>query len=50
MVNAGLISGAEIEEIKDKVNSEVEGAIEFARKSAVPDPELALKHVYAKFP
>ncbi len=50
MVNAGLISGAEIEEIKDKVNGEVEGAIEFARKSAVPDPELALKHVYAKFP
>ena len=50
MVTAGVISGAEIEEIKDRVNSNVEGAIEFARKSPKPDPEMALKHIYAKFP
>jgi len=50
MVRSGLLSGAEIEEIKDKVNAEVEGAIEFARMSPEPEPELALKHVYAKFP
>ena len=50
MINAGLISGADIEETKDRVFQQVETAIEFARKSPSPEPEDALKHVYAKFP
>jgi len=50
MINTGLISGADIEETKDRVYQQVETAIEFARKSPAPEPEDALKHVYAKFP
>lgn len=50
MVAAGMVSGAEIEDIKDRVNVEVEEAIDFARKSPDPEPELALQHVYAKYP
>lgn len=50
MVTSGILSGAVIEEIKEKVHTEVEGAIDFARKSPKPEPELALEHVYKKFP
>lgn len=50
MVSAGIISGADIEDVKDRVNTEIEGAIDFARNSPDPEPELALKHVYAKYP
>lgn len=50
MIDAGLLSGAGIEEYKDKVSTAVESAIEFARKSPAPKPEVALQHVYAKFP
>ena len=50
MVNAGILSGADIEDIKDRIETQVETAIDFARKSPSPKPEDALKHVYAKFP
>ncbi len=48
MVNAGIISGTDIEETKDRVHKLVESSIDFARKSPSPKPELALEHVYAK--
>jgi TPP-dependent pyruvate/acetoin dehydrogenase alpha subunit len=50
MVNAEIISGADIEETKERVYMQVETAIEFARKSPSPKPEAALEHVYAEYP
>jgi len=50
MLEEGILSGSDIEDIKDKVSQEVESAIDFARKSPKPKPESALDHVYAKFP
>jgi len=50
MLEEGILSGSDIEDIKDKVSQEVESAIDFARKSPKPKPESALDHVYVKFP
>ena len=50
MVNSEIISGAYIEETKEKIHQQVEAAIDFARKSPTPKPEAALEHVYAKYP
>jgi acetoin:2,6-dichlorophenolindophenol oxidoreductase subunit alpha len=49
MISNGLISGALIEEYKDRVSTSIETAIEFARKSPYPAPETALEHVYSKY-
>lgn len=46
MVDDGLISGNEIEEIHDRVSQAIDTAIEFGRKSPEPKPELALQHVF----
>jgi TPP-dependent pyruvate/acetoin dehydrogenase alpha subunit len=48
MINAGILSGTDIEETKDRVYTQVENAIDFARKSPSPKPEAALEDVYAK--
>jgi pyruvate dehydrogenase E1 component alpha subunit len=48
MVNAGMISGIDIEETRERVDAQVEAAIEFARSSPSPKPEAALEHVYAE--
>jgi pyruvate dehydrogenase E1 component alpha subunit len=50
MVKSEIISGAYIEETKEKIHQQVEAAIDFARKSPTPKPEAALEHVYAKYP
>jgi TPP-dependent pyruvate/acetoin dehydrogenase alpha subunit len=50
MINAGIISGADIEDTKDRVATMVDDAIVFARKSPAPNPEYALEHVYSKYP
>ena len=50
MVNNEIVSGAYIEEAKEKIHQQVEAAIDFARKSPTPKPEAALEHVYAKYP
>ena len=49
MFNFGLISGNDIEEIKDRVSTQIENSIIFARNSSSPQKEDALKHVYAKY-
>jgi pyruvate dehydrogenase E1 component alpha subunit len=47
MVNAAIMSGSEMEEIRDSVSTQVSEAIDFARKSPKPEPQSALEHVYA---
>jgi pyruvate dehydrogenase E1 component alpha subunit len=47
MVNAAIMSGSEMEEIRDSVTTQVSEAIDFARKSPKPEPQSALEHVYA---
>jgi pyruvate dehydrogenase E1 component alpha subunit len=47
MVNAAIMSGSEMEEIRDSVSTQVTQAIDFARQSSKPEPESALEHVYS---
>jgi acetoin:2,6-dichlorophenolindophenol oxidoreductase subunit alpha len=49
MIKANLMSGAEIEDRKDKTLALVEEAIDFGRKSPKPTPDVALEDVYVKF-
>jgi len=46
LIKAGLISGSDIEEYKDRITGLVETAVEFGRKSPHPDPKVALENVY----
>lgn len=47
LIQQGVLTAAAIEEIKIRMNGEVEEAIEFARSSPYPQPEAALEHVFA---
>jgi len=47
MVKAAIMSGSEMEEIRDSVSTQVTQAIDFARQSSKPEPESALEHVYS---
>jgi pyruvate dehydrogenase E1 component alpha subunit len=46
LVERGLIDAAGIEEIKTRVNREIDEAIQIAEKDPFPDPEDCLKDVY----
>lgn len=50
MLEAGMISGAEIEDYKDRISTLVEDAVEFGRKSELPDPKIAVEGVYINWP
>jgi len=49
LINSGILSGSDIEEIREDIAEMVEEAIEYGRKSPVPTPEIALEDVYVKF-
>lgn len=44
----GLLDDAKMEEIRERVRSDVESAIEFAENSALPEPKAYFSHVYAE--
>ena len=44
------MSGADIEDYKDRISTMVEEAVEFGRKSAQPDPKVAVEDVYVNWP
>ena len=44
----GLLDAGDLKEIRERARSEVEEAIDFAEKSARPEPKAYLDHVYAE--
>lgn len=50
MLQVRLLSTNDIEEIRDRVVTQVEEAIDFGRQSPVPEPEVGIEHVYAAWP
>jgi TPP-dependent pyruvate/acetoin dehydrogenase alpha subunit len=50
LMDANIMSGADIEEYKDRVSTMVEEAVEFGRKSPLPNPEIAVEGVYVNWP
>lgn len=49
MVMAGIMSGAQVEDNRERVAALVEKAINFGRQSPPPEPHTALEDVYVKF-
>jgi TPP-dependent pyruvate/acetoin dehydrogenase alpha subunit len=47
MINQGLVTDAECDEIEATVHSEIEGAVEFARNSPYPQPEDLYEDMWA---
>ena len=47
LVKEKICTGAEIEEIKESVEQELADAVEFAKAGVLPEPEDALKDMYA---
>jgi pyruvate dehydrogenase E1 component alpha subunit len=47
LVNSGVLSAAQADEIAAKVTAEMQAAVDFALKSPFPRLESALDHVYA---
>jgi len=47
VVDAGLLGREELESIRNRVDSEIEAAVEYARKSPFPDPEEVYRDIYA---
>jgi pyruvate dehydrogenase E1 component alpha subunit len=50
MINNGVLSGSGIEDHRERVAEAVEEAINFARNSPPPKPEMGIEHVFVKFP
>ncbi len=48
LMDRQLLSQAEDEAIKKKIDEEVEGAVRFAEKSQYPEPQEALQHVFTQ--
>ena len=48
LIEAGIISGNDVEEINERVTIMIDEAVDFGRKSPHPQPELALEHVFKK--
>ena len=46
LIERGLIDAAGLEELKTRVNREIDEAIQIAEKDPFPDPEDCLKDVY----
>jgi pyruvate dehydrogenase E1 component alpha subunit len=44
----GLISAAELRQIEQQVQDEVDEAVRFAEESPFPDPSTLLDHLYAQ--
>ena len=47
LLEANIMSGAEMEEVEREVTAEIEEAVKFALESPYPEPEEALEDVYA---
>ncbi len=47
LIKMDVLSGEDLESIEQKIDIEIQGAIRFAEKSPDPDPDAALKYVYA---
>lgn len=50
LLDSKVMNGAEMEETKESISEMVEEAIEFGRKSANPDPKIAIEDVYVNWP
>jgi len=48
LVDEGVITGAEYEEMEAAVESEIREAVEFARESPLPDPEQAYEGLHSR--
>lgn len=48
LIDDGLITDTEYEELVDEIQTEIEDAVEFARDSPLPEPEEAYEGVYAE--
>ena len=48
LINMGILTDAEADELEAKVKQEIEEAFKFADESPVPNPEDGLKHVYVE--
>ncbi|MFN2383530.1 MAG: thiamine pyrophosphate-dependent dehydrogenase E1 component subunit alpha [Gemmatimonadota bacterium] len=44
----GILDGKQLEEIRERVRSEIETAVDFAENSPRPEPDSYLTHVYAE--
>jgi len=47
LIEEGVMSEEEIAEIEDEILAELDDAVEFARQSPLPEPETALKELWA---
>jgi pyruvate dehydrogenase E1 component alpha subunit len=47
LIQAGISTEAEVQEIEKRVSNEIEDAVKFAVESTGPSPEEALEDVYA---
>lgn len=47
LTDQGVAEAAELDEIRERVQAEVDEALEFARSSEYPAPDQALEHVFA---
>ena len=48
LVEEGVLAEAEYEELQEEIETEIDGAVEFARESDLPDPETAYEDLYAE--
>lgn len=47
LIEAGKVTRGDLDSIQEAVQQEIRAAIEFAKKSPLPDPQEVTKHVYA---
>ena len=47
VMQGGLLTEEELEAVRESVDLEIEAAVEFARRSPLPDPEEVYRDIYA---
>ncbi len=47
VITGKLVTEKELSSVREEVNAEIEGAVQFARKSPFPDPEEVYRDIYA---
>jgi TPP-dependent pyruvate/acetoin dehydrogenase alpha subunit len=50
LLESKMMTGSEMEEFRDHVTEMVEEAVDYGRKSSLPDPKIAVEDVYVNWP